>query len=336
MVTSKRANIYDVAKYAGVSHQTVSRVLNNHPNIKISTREKVESAMRALDYRPSQAARQLVTSQSNLIGLLLFESELYGPSSILKAMERQARSAGYSVLSISILAGDPASWREGIEQLRKLEIDGLVTIALPQNLVDFVSSELPNVILVAIDTEPSDLIDIVNMDNIFGSQTATEHLIALDHTEILHVSGPPTAYEAIMRKRGYEASMKKAKLKPEVINGDWSIETGFKVGNELLKRKTLPTAIFCANDHLSLGVIKALHGAKVKIPQDVSIIGFDGIPESEYFIPALTTVRQDFNSLGKMAMSRVLAQLKNNDHHETLMIKPELIVRDSTQRLKRK
>jgi DNA-binding LacI/PurR family transcriptional regulator len=330
---NKKANIYDVAERAGVSHQTVSRVLNNHPNLKLSTREKVEMAIRDLEYHPSHAARQLVTSQSNLIGLLLTESDLYGPSSILNAMEREARSAGYSVLSISILADDPQSWQEGIEQLRRLDIDGVMTIALPQVVIDEVSKAIPRVPLVVIDTEPSEEFDVINIDNVNGAQFAINHLIESGHTKIVHVSGPANAYEAQMRRRGYEQSMKRANLNSEVIEGDWSIETGFRIGKELAKRSVLPTAIFCANDHLALGILKALHIAGIHVPSEVSLIGFDDIPESSYFTPALTTIKQDFNSLGMTAMNKLLSQLKESSDHETLMIQPILVVKESTQAL---
>jgi DNA-binding LacI/PurR family transcriptional regulator len=277
-----------------------------------------------------------VTSQSNLIGILLTESDLYGPSSILNAMEREARSAGYSVLSISIQADDPDSWKEGVEQLRILDIDGLVTIALPKALVDQIAKSLPNVTFVVIDTEPSDDFDVINIDNIYGAKLAIDYLVKLGHTEIAHVSGPVDAYEAQMRMRGYETAMKKVKLKPEIIEGDWSIETGYRIGKELAERKSLPTAIFSANDHLALGLLKAFHQSGLRVPEDICLIGFDNIPESSYFTPSLTTVKQDFNSVGRMAMSKVLSQLKESVSRETIMIEPELLIKESTGPLQKK
>jgi len=336
VVVQKKSNIYDVAKLAGVSHQTVSRVLNNHPNLKASTREKVEEAIRELNYRPNQAARQLVTSQSKLIGMMLTESELYGPSSILNAMEREARGAGYSVLSISIDADKPDSWREGIEQLSRLDIDGVITIALPMRIVDEISQALPSIALVVVDTEPSNKFDVINIDNVFGAKAATTYLQELGHADIVHVSGPKNAYEAQMRRKGYESAMKKSGLRPEVIAGDWSIETGFSIGEQIAIRTKLPTAIFCANDHLALGVLKALHLHSIRVPEDISLIGFDDIPESNYFMPSLTTVKQDFNLLGQTAMSKVLSQLKEATTRETLMIKPTLIAKESTQKPEKK
>lgn len=330
----KKANIYDVAKLAGVSHQTVSRVLNNHLSLKPSTRMKVEAAIKELEYRPNQAARQLVTSESRIIGLLVTGSELYGPSSILNAMERETRMAGYSVISISIVQESRESWREGIEQLRRLNIDGVITIALPRELITEVENAVPSAVLVVVDTEPSKKFDVVNIDNLAGGKMATEYLIELGHSRIMHVTGPANAYEARMRRLGYEQAMKDASLTPQVVEGDWSIKTGFTVGKTLSSMKQRPTAIFCANDHLALGVLKAFSQQDLLIPGDLSLIGFDDIPESAYFTPSLTTVKQDFDELGKFAINKMLSQLKESTKLETLMIKPQLIVRDSAQQLK--
>lgn len=330
----KKANIYDVAKLAGVSHQTVSRVLNNHSSLKPATRAKVEKAIAELAYRPNQAARQLVTSQSRMIGVLIAGSELYGPSSILNAMERVVRRAGYSVISISVLPQSRDSWREGIEQLRNLQIDGVITIALPGEIIKEIESSLVGAVIVIVDSEPSKKFDVVNIDNILGGKLATEYLIASGHSEILHVTGPKKAYEAQMRKLGYEQAMKEAGFTPEVIFGDWSIATGYRLGQSIAAQKKMPTAIFCSNDHLALGMIKAFSERDIQIPKDVSLIGFDDIPESSYLIPSLTTVRQNFDELGNVAMDKMLIQLRESAKHETVMLKPELVVRNSTGQVK--
>jgi DNA-binding LacI/PurR family transcriptional regulator len=329
---TKKANIYDVATLAGVSHQTVSRVLNHHPSLKPETRAKVEKAIAQLDYRPNQAARQLVTSKSKMIGVLVVGSHLYGPAAIRNAMEIEARAAGYTLISISVLAQEPESWRAGIEQLQRLNIDGVITIALPSAIIGEIKKKLPNTELVVVDTEPAKNYDVVNIDNQVGGRIATEYLIELGHTSIAHITGPKGAYEAEMRRLGYEEAMKKAKLKALVISGDWTIATGFKAGEEIIKSKV--TAVFCANDHLAIGLSRALTQKKVRIPQDVSVIGFDNIPESEFLGTSLTTIKQDFDALGKESITKVLTQLKESTKTETLMIKPTLIMRESTGKRK--
>lgn len=333
-MTDRKANIYDVAKLAEVSHQTVSRVLNNHHSVKPATREKVESAIAQLRYRPNNAARQLVTSRSRIIGILIAGSELYGPWAILNAMEREARVEGYSVISISVLPDNPDSWREGIEQLRNLDIDGVITIALSKQIVKEVEKSLATATIVIVDTEPSKKFDAVNIENFDGGRIATEHLISLGHKSILHITGPSDGYEGQQRRRGYESAMQIAKLRAEVIEGDWSIATGYEVGKSIASRKIRPTAIFAANDHLALGLIKVLGENGIRVPGDMSIIGFDDIPEAAFLRPALTTVRQDFDQLGNLAIERMLIQLREPSKREALTIAPELIIRESTQQLK--
>jgi len=329
-MSTKKANIYDVAELAGVSHQTVSRVLNNHSSLRPATREKVEKAIAKLEYRPNQAARQLVTSQSRLIGLLVSGTELYGPSGILKSIESEARTEGYSVITISVISRSRESWVDAIGQLRGLNIDGIITVALPREVIDEVKAALPDAALVVVDTEPSKDLDVINIDNLNGGLLATNHLIELGHTKIAHITGPANQYESEMRKDGYLRAMKKADLKTQVLSGDWSISTGLKLGEQIFSSKDLPTAIFCSNDHLSLGVIKAASQRGLRIPEDISLIGFDDIPEAEYFLPSLTTVKQDFIELGKIVIAKALSNLKEKSKNETLFMQPTLIVRNST------
>jgi DNA-binding LacI/PurR family transcriptional regulator len=330
----KKANIYDVASLAEVSHQTVSRVLNNHSSVKPATREKVEKAIAELNYRPNQAARQLVTSRSKIIGILIAGTELYGPWAILNAMERVARIEGYSVISISVLPDSPESWRSGIEQLRNLDIDGVITIALPNVILREVEKTLNGATIVFVDSEPTKKFDVFNIDNYQGGLLATKHLIDLGHKNIVHITGPLSGYEGKMRRQAYEDAMKEARLSADVIEGDWSIEKGFEVGNIIATRKKLPTAIFAANDHLAVGVLKALNDHHIKVPGDISLIGFDDIPEARFMAPSLSTVKQNFDELGKLSIQKVLAQLKEPEKVVSLKIDAALVIRDSTVSIK--
>jgi DNA-binding LacI/PurR family transcriptional regulator len=326
----KKANIYDVAKLAGVSHQTVSRVLNNHSSLKPATREKVEMAIAELSYRPNQAARQLVTSKSRIIGVLIAESELFGPSSMLNAMQDVARKEGYSVISISVVTKSRDSWREGIEQLRNLDVDGVITIALHKDIVKEIERYLLGITIVLIGSEPSQKFNVVNMDNLMGAILATQHLIDLGHTEIVHVAGPENAYEAQMRRAGYEQTMKSAGLVPKVFAGTWSIESGYLAGKVITAQKKLPTAIFTANDHSAVGLIKVLHEQGISVPEKISIVGYDNIPESDFVIPSLTTIKPNFDALGNAAVEKMIMQLRQGNSKEAVMLKPELVVRNST------
>jgi DNA-binding LacI/PurR family transcriptional regulator len=336
-VSEKKPNIYDVAALAGVSHQTVSRVLNNQPNIRPATKSRVEAAMAELDYKPNPAARSMGTGRSNMIGLLVADTGLFGPAGMLNAMERQARQAGYFAVTVAVRNDSPEAWAEGIEHLSKMQVEGIATIALPADVFKLAASMMPNVKLVAIDAdEDAAQAQSVGIDNFEGGYMATKHLIELGHRKILHISGPVTSSEANQRLRGYQSAMKEAGLAASVIQGDWSSETGYRIGIELDLDGELPTAVFTANDHLALGLIKALSGRGLTLPQDLSLVGFDDLPEAPYFNPPLTTVRQDFAQLGELAIQVLLSDLAGARRKKTATIKPQLVLRESATRISNK
>lgn len=336
-MSEKKPNIYDVAALAGVSHQTVSRVLNNQPNIRPATKSRVEAAMAELDYKPNPAARSMGTGRSNMIGLLVADTGLFGPAGMLNAMERQARQAGYFAVTVAVRSDSPEAWAEGIEHLSKMQVEGIATIALPADVLKLAASMLPNVKLVAIDAdENAEQAQSVGIDNFEGGYMATKHLIELGHRKILHIAGPVTSSEANSRRNGYQSAMKEAGLASSVIQGDWSSETGYRIGIELDLEGDLPTAAFTANDHLALGFIKALSGRGLSLPQDLSLVGFDDLPEAPYFNPPLTTVRQDFAQLGELAIQLLLSDLAGARRKKAATIKPQLVLRESAIRISSK
>lgn len=333
-MSEKKPNIYDVARLAEVSHQTVSRVLNNQPNIRPATKARVEAAMAQLGYQPNPAARSLVTAKSNMLGLLVSDTGLYGPAGMLNAMERQARQAGYFAITVAVRFDSPESWAEGLQHLSRMHVEGIATIALQSEVLKMAAKIMPNVKMVAIDTDDqASKVDSVGIDNLGGGYIATRHLIELGHTKILHITGPVTSSEAQNRRRGYEQAMKEAGLEPATVQGDWTAETGFRIGIELNLELTGYTGIFTANDQLSLGMLKAFHMRGVKVPTDVSLVGFDDIPESPYFNPPLTTIRQDFNQLGEVAIELLLSDLAGTKRKKVETLKPTLVVRDSAIRI---
>ena len=333
-MSEKKPNIYDVARLAEVSHQTVSRVLNNQPNIRPTTKARVEAAMAQLGYQPNPAARSLVTAKSNMLGLLVSDTGLYGPAGMLNAMERQARQAGYFAITVAVRFDSPESWAEGLQHLSRMHVEGIATIALQSAVLKMASQIMPNVKMVAIDTDDqATKVDSVGIDNLGGGYIATRHLIELGHTKILHIAGPVTSSEAQNRRRGYEQAMKEAQLEPAVVQGDWTAETGFRIGIELNLELTGYTGVFTANDQLSLGMLKAFNMRGVKVPTDVSLVGFDDIPESPYFNPPLTTIRQDFNQLGEVAIEMLLSDLAGTKRKKVETLKPTLVVRDSAIRI---
>lgn len=326
----KQPNIYDVAKLAGVSHQTVSRVINNGPYTKDSTKERVLLAMKELGYVPNAAARALVTSKSKIVGILVSDIVYNGPAGMMHAMEKEAQRGGYFAISASVDPSDSQSIAQGIEHLRRVGVDGLVVITPQSNSVKAVEKLVTNIPVVFIDSPNDSKKFSAQLDNAAGAKLATEHLIALGHKQILHVAGPSSWFDAPPRVRGYEAAMHEANLTPQVIEGDWLVPTGYEIGKNLELDESKITAIFAANDHLALGLMKALRQRGYSIPERISIIGFDDVPEAAYYEPALTTMRPDFAELGRVAMEMILGRLESGKAIKGDSLVPEIVVREST------
>jgi DNA-binding LacI/PurR family transcriptional regulator len=324
----------DVAKLAGVSHQTVSRVINGSERVAGATRERVNAAMRELDYQPSVIARALKTGRSRTIGVISFATNLYGPASTLFAIERAAHAADYftSIVSLPELNEESLSW--AIERLRRLPVDGILVIAPQRTAVQAVGSLSPGIPLVAVEAGPEDRSrSVVAVDQFGGGVLATRHLLELGHRTVFHVAGPPDWQEAELRLAGWRSAREQAgRPAPEPLAGDWSPEVGYELGGQLAPDREL-TAIFVANDQMALGVLRALQEEGRRVPEDVSVVGFDGIPEGGFFMPPLTTVWQDFTAMGSRGFEVLLAEMEGEPgeaHHE--VIQPELIVRASTAR----
>jgi DNA-binding LacI/PurR family transcriptional regulator len=330
MTAPKKPNIYDVAKLAGVSHQTVSRALNGSGYIKPDTKSKVDAAMAELGYRPSQAARALAVSKNNMIGLLVADTGLYGPAGMLNSMEREARSAGYFALSVAIESNAPDTWADGIEHLGRLGIEGLICIALSPAMLQLAVESLPGIPVIAVDTAAHPGVTVVGIDNKNGARLAVEHLVKLGHRGILHIAGPISSAEAVDRQVAYRAAMQDAGLQPIVENGDWSADSGLAIGTTFDFVGQGITAVFTANDHLALGLQRALKLRGIQVPNQISIVGFDDIPEAPYFETPLTTIRQDFKQLGEVAMAQLLGRLGGNVAAQVVPVTPKLVTREST------
>jgi len=326
----KKPNIYDVAKLAGVSHQTVSRVINDGPHTKPSTRTKVELAMAELGYVPNAAARALVTSHSKMIGMIVADEIFFGPAGMIHAIKNEIRLADYFAISCSVDGTSSESMVEGIKHLRRLGLEAIVVTTPQFDYSETVRQMLPNIPALFIDSKSGEGQLSISLDNFAGSRIATEHLIGLGHKNIIHISGPATWQDAEPRVRGYESAMISAGLSPKVISADWLIETGYKIGLELDLDATKTTAIVAANDHLALGLMKAFKERSIAVPDRVSIVGFDDIPEAPFLDPALTTLRPDFEQLGKLVVGLILGSVSQSEAVDNQTLYPELIIRNST------
>ena len=321
----------DVAKLAGVSHQTVSRVLNDSPHVRADTRQRVLDAMRKLKYRPNSVARALVTGRSKTLGVVSFDTTLYGPASTLFGIERAAHEAGYFVSIVSLRSLNRASVVSAVERLRDQGVDGILVIA-PQESAAHAVLHLPDDIpVVAAEAGPDDSVPLVVVDQVAGARAATAHLLELGHRTVWHISGPTDWLEAQDRIDGWRSTLEAAgAAPPPLLTGDWSARSGYELGQRLAQTPDI-TAVFVANDQMALGVLRSLREAGRAVPEDISVVGFDDIPEAAYFTPPLTTVRQNFNEMGRRSLLLLLEQVHTGvrtDARET--VTTELIVRAST------
>ncbi len=308
---------------------TVSRVLNDPQSVRPETRERVRQAIELLGYRRNSAARSLVTRRSQIIGVVCFETTLYGPASTLNGIEQAAEDAGYAVIVASLRRMTAEAVGQAVQRLVDQFVEGLVLIfpessaasafeALPTNLpVVAVESALPKVTSVAV-------------DQVLGARLVTEHLLALGHPTVHHVRGPADWAEANGRVEGWLAALEEAgRPVPRELAGDWSARSGYLAGQKLAKAGEA-TAVFVANDSMALGVLRALHEAGIRVPEDMSVAGFDDIPEAAYLMPPLTTVSQPFSEVGRRSIQTLLAELQGEPDVGSTIIPPELVPREST------
>ena len=329
---ARRPSIRDVARLAGVSHQTVSRVLNEHPSIRPETRERVLAVMAEISYSPNRAARALVTSRSRTIGILAAAATQYGPASSIAAIEAAARARGYWVSTANVDPAEPQAIPDAISHLLAQSIEGLVVIAPQVRVIRALTAQpldIPYVTLQSTDLDPGHTLSV---DQIAGARLATRHLIELGHRSIYHLAGPQDWIEAEARMRGFLEEMSAWDIPTTApILGDWTAEFGYYAGRELLRFRDF-TAIFSSNDQMALGLLHAIRDEGLDCPRDISIVGFDDIPESAHFWPPLTTVRQDFAELGRRCVDLLLG---GGSERIVPSIIPELLVRSSTGRAPR-
>jgi len=327
----RTANIFDVARLAGVSHQTVSRVINDLPNVRPATRARVEKAIAQLQYSPSPAARALVTRRTRTIGLVTPSISDYGPTSIAMHFNFAARAARYNVQSVSAPSDDPAGIRAVVESLLRQRVEAIVLIVDDVAVLELVRGLDLRIPVVASASTARRSPLIVSIDQYRGARLAVRHLVELGHTRILHLAGPRNALDAIERGRGWRDELAAHRLEiavPEV--GDWSAASGYRLGSQLDIEPG--SAVFVGNDHMSIGLLSALRERGLRVPEEVSVVGFDDVPEAGYLFPPLTTVRQDFGTLGEIIMQKVLIAIEEPESAtEDTPLPTHLILRQSTR-----
>lgn len=332
MVTAdakRSVGVREVAAAAGVSRQTVSRVMNHHPSIRPETRDRVLAVIDELGYRPNRAALMLGTRSSRTLGVLVASSNAtsYGPAAALQGIEAAAREQGYAVHTTMLVSTLPADIEEALQLQVDAMVDGLVVIA-PQPRVmavfEKLQLDLPYVFLQGrTGHDPRELF----VDQYAGARAITRHLLVLGHRDIVHIAGPQEWIEADARMRGYLDELSDWDVTPlPPVLGDWTSDFGYRAGLQVAEDPEV-TAVFCSNDVTALGMIHGLREMGRRVPEDVSVAGFDDIPEARHFWPPLTTAQQDFAELGRRCVERLVSEEQPAD---PVRITPTLIVRRST------
>lgn len=328
-----KASIYDVAKKAGVSVVTVSRVINNATTVRATSKEKVMKAIKELNYQPNSAAQSLARGRSNVIGLLI--PNLTDPfiMEVVDAVDRALEKKGY-FLALSVIGGnDKDSDVRSNFLFQHDRVDG-VLILTPIFEEDYVTSlKDKNIPFVIMDNQifPYTVSSIV-VDNFKGGYEATRHLLELGHSKIGCIGGPYHLLSAEHRVNGFEVALKEVGLKPFVVErGEFDIEAGYNVTASWIENDQLPTAVICGDDHIAFGVLDALRANNISVPEEVSVVGYDDHPFASQLHPHLTTVRQPAVEVGIKGVEALFDQMSGKKKNNIVIkLEPELIPRSTT------
>ena len=345
MTTSKKQiTIKHVAQEAGVSTQTVSRVINHRPDVAAETRQRVQGVIDRLGYQPSYVARSLIQGRSSTFGVVAYGLDYNGPSRTLSGIEQQASELGFTLLLSLVRDPDPRD-HEPERLLRDMlarHVDGIIW-AVPdigENRA-WINEETRTFFtpVVFLSMAPSQGLSVIAIDNRMGGRMAVEHLLAGGHRRIGHVTGPLDWWEARQRQAGWHDALVQSGAEAGeslVAVGNWSAESGMLGLRQLLERRPDVEAVFFGNDQMALGGIRAARQLGLQIPGDVAIIGFDDIPESAYFCPPLSTVRQPIFELGALAVKELNRRIEADQQEDATvqprarLIKPQLVIRESS------
>jgi len=324
MAQPRRVSMSDVAARAGVSGQTVSRVVNGSPRVDPATRARVEQALRDLGYRPHAAARALRTGRSQTVGVVVSTLASVGNSRMLQAISDAAALRDYALAVVTLTPQHPIA--DALARLRHQGVDGAIVLNEATTLLRDVAPPA-GMSLVVVDSPPDERFTIVQTDHAEAAAAAVGHLLARGHVTVHHLAGPGGSYAAVERERGWLLALRRAGAPvPPVARGDWTSRSGHAAASALPGA----TAVFAANDQMALGAIRALSDAGRRIPDDVAIVGFDDVVDAAEYRPPLTTMRQDFDALGAQALTALLAMVEEDAPPAAITVAAELVVRESS------
>ena len=341
---TQKLTIRDVAEAAGVSTQTVSRVINSRPDVSPDTRARVQHVVKELGYSPNVIARSLSRGRTNTFGVVGYGLSYFGPASVLSGIEQKSNELGFSLL-LSLLDDFDGAQIDGIlKNLLSRQVDGIIW-AVPGNdrLIGEVSGRLSNIAAPVVYLNKLENRDevIVAMDNRLGGRLATNHLLEQGYRRIGIITGPIDWWEAQEREKGWRETMGEAgvtNLEELIVNGDWTAASGEIGLHNLLIKSPDINAVFACNDQMALGALQSARRMGINVPHDLGIVGFDDIPEAAYFFPSLTTIRQNANALGALAVERMCSLINARKKDEQFepdvkWIQPILVVRKSSIRV---
>ncbi|WP_437615264.1 LacI family DNA-binding transcriptional regulator [Erwinia sp. V71] len=328
---SRSVTLDDVAKLAGVSYQTVSRVLNHSDQVSAATREKVRAAMAQLNYVPNRVAQQLAGKASRSIGLATTDLMLQAPAQIASAIQHRAAALGYQlVIAMADKPGFSAA-QAAVNELLAQRVDGLLlNLPLPNEEAQAlaqISGQRPCLFM---DVASDAAVSHCQFSASQGARQGVEHLHALGHRRIALITGPLDAVSAMQRFQAWQQVLAEYGLQPHAVyQGDWSAQSGYQAVTSLLP-DNLPTALLVANDQMALGAMRALHQHGIAIPGQVSVVGYDDTAESAWYQPPLTTIRQDIRLLGEQSVDRLVAAIQRQTQQATAPLATELVIRETT------
>lgn len=339
-----RATIKEVASAAGVSTQTVSRVINDRPDVSPETRKRVQEVVKQLDYQPSALARSLIQQRSYTLGVVTAGLKYIGPSRTLSGITSAAERAGYSLLLKELPRFNANNVTPIFQTLLSRHVDGIIW-AVPEvgenrNWVNKISLDL-EVPIVYLAMKAQEKICVVSINNYLGGQLAMSHLIEQGYQHIGHISGPLDWWESRERKAAWVDTLQEAgrSVRDEHwVEGNWSSASGAQAIEKLSQQYPEMDAVFVANDQMALGVMQYACRTGLQVPNSLGVAGFDDIPESAYFWPPLTTVQQDQLNVGEVAVEEIIKQIEAGWHEQepvkpkSIMLAPTLIVRQSSLR----
>ncbi|RKP51691.1 LacI family transcriptional regulator [Cohnella endophytica] len=327
-----KVSIFDVAKKSGLSVVTVSRVLNNSSSVRQNNREKVLQAMKELDYHPNASARSLARGKTGIIGLNLTTLHDSFLDAVVKGVNDKLAEHGY-FLALSISTHYEDAFHRSLFQEDR--VDGVILLSPldeDEYVMELKKKKIPFLMIDNSQRNPS--VTSIIVDNFKGGYEATKHLIDMGHKEIAHIGGPDPFLSSRERERGYLFALEEAGLKPYAIErGTFEITSGYRIAKQWIDSGSLPSAIFASDDYIALGVMDACKNEGVRIPDDVSIVGFDDQILASQFRPTLTTVRQPADKIANAAVELMLGLINDPAKRSvTIQMEPELVVRESTAR----